>query len=256
MTLDLDELIAGWDCPAGEMRARLVVGRDGEELAQLRVDLGVMQMVLHGRPDGQRYRGLPGAWEYVRHELRVGGGEVGSTDWREVSRELQQLNYRRLALGALMEDRLRADDRAGAARFARGALEDIEACLERLRLLREHQQDASGSATLEPTLVFERTRLRVQLLVIESQYEEAVEQAEAGAGELDELLAGLGYDEELCDRDPQVGYLRDLARQLRVEYGVTQTLREQLEAAIEHEDFERAAELRDLISRRADGPRG
>ena len=49
MTLDLDELTAGWDCPAGELRARVVHGQDGDELLQLRIDLGLMQMQVSGR---------------------------------------------------------------------------------------------------------------------------------------------------------------------------------------------------------------
>ena len=73
MTLDLEDLIGGWDCPIGELRARATVGRDGQELLQLRVDLGVMQMFLEGRPDGERCHGLPTARAYILHETRLGG---------------------------------------------------------------------------------------------------------------------------------------------------------------------------------------
>ncbi len=250
MTLDLDELTQGWDCPAGELRARLVVGRDGQEVIQVRLDLGVMQMYLDSRPDGQRYHGLPSAREYIEHELRVGGDTLIPADWQELQRELQQTNYRRLAYCTLAEDALDAND-AGATRvFIRGALADIESCHACMQLLVQAGADHGGSNSLKPTLVFDKARLLSQLRVVEGQFEAAIEQAEAGALALEELLGELGYDEELREEDPGVGYLRDLSRQLRMEYGVTQTLRERLEDALDREDFEAAARLRDAIRQR------
>lgn len=251
MTLDLDELTAGWDCPCGELRARLVVGRDGAELLQLRVDLGVMQMFLEGRPDGTRYHGLPGVREYIAHELRVGPDRVTAEDWQELERELTQTNYRRVALATLAEEALQADASEEAARLLRGALRDAESALAGLELLAGHGADSEQLA-LRPTLVFDRARLRAQLRVIEGDFEAAIEEAERGADDLELLLAELGSDEEQRSQDPGVSYLRELGQQLRQQYGLSQTLREQLEAAIEQEDFEAAARLRDELRRRRD----
>jgi hypothetical protein len=249
MTLDLDELILGWDCPAGELRARLVVGRDGQELLQLRLDLGVMQMFPAGRPDGQRYRGLPDALAFVRHELRVGGTGLSAADWRELVRELQQINYRRLAFAALLEDALRANDTSAAARFIAGALADIDACAARLDVIAAEGADPGGAGTLRPTLIFERARLRAQRHLVDGRHEHAVEEAEHGAAELSALLRDLGYEEDMREDDPGVRYLRDLGGQLRLEYGIAQTLHERLEDALAREDFETAAEIRDALRR-------
>lgn len=249
MTLDLDELTEGWDCPSGELRARLAVGRDGTEVVQIRVDLGVMQMHFDGRPDGQRYHGLPSAREYVEHELRVGGQRLVAEDWRELQREMNQVNYRRLAYSALAEDALQANDSEATQRFILSALRDIETCLANLQLLDQHgpRDEFIG---LRPTLVFDQARLIAQLRVVEGQFEEAIEHAEAGAEALGQLLVELGYDEDMRNEDPGVCYLRDLGRQLRMEYGVAQTLRERLEEALENEDFEAAARIRDAMQRR------
>ena len=250
MTLDLDELTMGWDCPPGELRARMVVGRDGQEVVQIRIDLGVMQMLPEGRPDGQRYHGLPSAYDFIQHELRVGGGELSGMDWRELQRELLQINYRRLAFATLADDALEENDSPATRRCILGALMDIDGCLVRLGLLEARGQEAGGAATLEPTLVFDRARLRSQLRVVEGQFEEAIEHAEAGAMALENLLTELGYDQDMRDDDPGVHYLRDLGRQLRLEYGIAQTARERLEEALENEDFETAAEIRDAMKRR------
>lgn len=254
MTLDLDELTSGWECRPGELRARVIVGREGRELVQLRVDLGVMQMFPEGRPDGQRCHGLPSARDYIEHELRVGGGQIEAADWQELERELLQTNYRRLAFSALAEDALQASDQAAAGRYIRGALSDVETCLEGLRLASECGAGDGGDQTLRPTLVFDRARLLVQLHVVEGQFEEAIEQAEAGAVGLDGLLRELGYDQQQREEDPGVQYLRDLGHQLRREYGVTQTLSERLTDALERDDFETAAEIRDEMRRRRLSP--
>ena len=253
MTLDLDELVHGWDCPPGELQARVAVGRDGQELLQVRVDLGLMQMFPAGRPDGQRYHGLASTQEYVAHELRVGGQALAAADWQELHRELLQLNYRRLACAHLAEEAFHADDAAGARRWLAQALADIDACLAHVQLLARHDADAHGCSPLRPTLVFDRARLSAQLRIVEERFEEAIEEAETGAGALESLLTELGFAQELRDEDPGVRYLRDLGRKLRLEYGVAQTLRERLDEAIEKEDFEGASEIRDEMRRRATG---
>ena len=256
MTLDLDDLVQGWDCPDGELRARVVSGRDGDEFIQVRLDLGLMQMFLAGRPDGQRYHGFDTACQYVEHELRVGGHDLVPIDWQELQRELQQTNYRRLAYATLAEEMLERNDQPGSRRYIAGALQDIDTCLGSLRILNQNDVDTGSMSSLEPTLVFDRSRLLAQLRVVEGRFEEAIENAEAGAAKLEELLVELGYDEELRDEDPGVRYLRETGRQLRLEYGIAQTLRERLEDAIAREDFEAAALLRDELRRReqtADG---
>ena len=250
MTLDLDELIDGWPCPPGELRARVAVGRDGQELIQVRVDLGLMQMFTTGRPDGQRYRGLPSAQHYIERELRLGRQTLEARDWQELHRELLQLNYRRLAYCCLAEDALDSGDAPAARRFLRGALTDVDHCLAHIQLLTRYDPEACGCLSLRPTLVFDRARLLTQLHVVDGRYEEAIEEAESGAEALESLLTEIGFDQELRDQDPGVRHLRDLGRQLRMEYGITRTLRERLDEAVAREDFEEAAALRDEMRRR------
>lgn len=250
MTLDLDELVEGWDCPPGELRARAVVGRDGRELLQLRIDLGVMQMIAEGRPDGERYHGFPTARAYIEHELCVGGEQLSAVDWQELERELLQTNYRRMAYSAVAEEALQGSADEGARRYIRSALRDIEECLADLQMIKQHGPGPEEYPALEPTLVFDRARLAAQLQIVEGQFEDAIEQAEAGANALEELLKALGYEDEQRADDPGLRYLRGLGTQLRREYGISQTLHEQLAAAIENEDFETAAEIRDEMRRR------
>ena len=250
MSLDLTDLIEGWDCPPGEVRARTVEGRDGTPFVQLRVDLGVMQMFPEGRPDGERCHGLPSAREFIAHELRVGNDTILGDDLRELERELTQTNYRRLAFSTLAEDACRDNDPSAARDYISQAIRDIDACRESLDLLQQCVRESDDPTAMLPTLVFDRARLLSQLRIVEGNYERAIEDAEAGADDLDDLLSELGYDEEQREQDPGVNYLLELGRRLRRDYGITQTLREQLEQAIEDDDFERAAQLHGELAQR------
>ena len=102
MGLDMQEFLADWDCPEGEVGARLVVGRDGREVVQLRIELGILQMTLEGRPDGMRYHGMSDALEFIEHELKT-ESEVDEEAWNELEREFSQYNYRRVALSNLID---------------------------------------------------------------------------------------------------------------------------------------------------------
>jgi len=256
MTLDLRDVTADWQYRAGEICARMVIGRDGAELVQMRVDLGLMQMFPDGRPDGKRYRGLPTALEYLRHELRLGGTGIQPEDWRELERELYQLNYRRLAFSSLAEESLARNDASAARGHLRRGLRDIAMCLERVRLMEQHRAEslAMGGHALKPTLTFQQGRLRVQLHVVEQRYEEAIEEAQRAERALDSVLAEFGLDAEQREEDPGVLFLRDLSQRLRREYDIPLTLRERLELAVESDDFETAARLRDELRRREADP--
>jgi hypothetical protein len=247
MNLDLDELLGGWQCADDELSARHVRGEDGADLVQLRVDLGVLQMVLDGRPDGQRYRGLPTVYAYFQHEAQV-GRDPSVDDWQELRREFQQYNYRRLALSSLADTALQDDDAEGGCSCLRRALRDIDRCLAILARLQENGDEWDGSlAMMLPTLVFNRARLRARLRGAEKRFDEAIEEAEKGARELGTLLIETGFDDEQTEPNPAVDYLLQLSSRLRERHGIVQTLREQLQEAVEREDFETAARLRDEL---------
>ncbi|MEM8758083.1 MAG: UvrB/UvrC motif-containing protein [Planctomycetota bacterium] len=58
MDPDLTELLEGWPYEPGRINVRLIERADGERRLQVRLDLGVLQMELDGRPDGHRPHGF------------------------------------------------------------------------------------------------------------------------------------------------------------------------------------------------------
>lgn len=52
--LDITRILEGWEYDPDDVRVRIVAGQDGREKIQLRLDLGLLQMEMDGRPDGTR----------------------------------------------------------------------------------------------------------------------------------------------------------------------------------------------------------
>src|SRR2546423_6742700 len=59
MDLDISHLLAQWEYKPGQVVVRKIKGKNGKEKIQLRVDLGILQMNVEGRPDGKRPLGHP-----------------------------------------------------------------------------------------------------------------------------------------------------------------------------------------------------
>ena len=69
MSLDLNSLLQDWPHEAGAIKVRKIVGLDGHEKLQLRIDLGILQMELTGRPDGQRPHNCESLLVYHQDEM-------------------------------------------------------------------------------------------------------------------------------------------------------------------------------------------
>src|SRR6202162_1250990 len=66
MSLDLNSILKDWPHESGSIKVRKIAGLDGREKLQLRVDLGVLQMEMTGRPDGRRPHNCESLLEYYQ----------------------------------------------------------------------------------------------------------------------------------------------------------------------------------------------
>jgi hypothetical protein len=68
---DITQILAGWPYGSGTTSVRIVRGDDGREKIQIRIDLGLMQMEFHGRPDGDRPHGHESYLDYYRAQQQA-----------------------------------------------------------------------------------------------------------------------------------------------------------------------------------------
>ena len=54
MSLDLNDLLRDWPHEPGMIKVRKILGTDGKEKLQLRIDLGLIQMETRGEPHAEQ----------------------------------------------------------------------------------------------------------------------------------------------------------------------------------------------------------
>ncbi len=71
MSDDISPILDSWHFDPDQPVVRIIVGDDGRERVQMRVDLGVLQMEMSGRPDGERPFNCESLLEYHRREQKA-----------------------------------------------------------------------------------------------------------------------------------------------------------------------------------------
>src|SRR5688572_29363669 len=77
---DIAPVLKGWDYESGSINVRKVAGVDGREKLQMRLDLGLLQMEVQGRPDGARPHGRESFLEYFEEQLAEHKRGAGNDD--------------------------------------------------------------------------------------------------------------------------------------------------------------------------------
>jgi hypothetical protein len=247
MRRDIDEALRHWpyDPGPGEILVRQVRGRDGRSLLQLRVELGILQLEENGRPDGVRPHGYETYLDYLRS--RADGGGDGGSPWvmdpqhgNEADREFVQFYHRRIAWLALHRyDRalLDADHTLALMDFVarHGTSEPYIVAHERLRgIVLFHRAQAAAAQAIE------RRRPEAALDQLRLAREQLREHQRRWAQHFD--------DDELPDAS-LIEQLEAQEQEIRKDFGIGKTLRERLDEAVETEDYETAARLRDELRR-------
>lgn len=258
MRRDIDDAMANWphEPDPGEMIVREVRARDGRQVVQVRVELGIHQMEVDGRPDGSRPHGFASYLDYLRHKAAGRGLDPGgkSPPWTmsehqsiEADREFVQFHHRRAAWLAL-------------ERYDR-ALADADHTLALMDFVCRHAESAEFIASherLRGLVLFQRTRAAAALALKRDRPDEAIDIVREGTATLAAArFVAIETDSEVDEDDEDsspnavlIEQLRYLESEIRKNYNVAPTLQEQLDEAISSEDYEKAAQLRDQMKKR------
>ena len=97
---DIDFILQDWEYKPG-IQPRLVQTDTGRQVIQMRVELGVLQIEIVGRPDGARPHGFPTYFQYLQDQARI-AQKTGQTfvlseeQCQEADREFVQFYHRRM----------------------------------------------------------------------------------------------------------------------------------------------------------------
>ncbi|MEN6451085.1 MAG: UvrB/UvrC motif-containing protein [Thermoguttaceae bacterium] len=237
---DIDFILHGWPFKPGMIAARLIRASDGREVIQMRVEMGVLQMEVAGRPDGEHPGGTDNCLQWLGDLARVQGESfvLDPAQCMEIDREFLQFYHRRICCLALRQ-------------FAR-AMADADYLLALTDFLAAHSPDPQWTLSHEqyrPLVLFHRVQAAAMVALEADGAESAIESINQGLEQLRDVFVRFGAEEQF-DQDELVSQLAAMKESLRQEYKVGKTLAEQLADAVAAEEYERAARLRDEIARR------
>ena len=247
MSHDISSIVEGWPYDPDEVRARFIQTADGTRKVQLRLDLGVFQMELEGRPDGEHPRGFSSLREfYVEEEMRAPGRvlpyQLDFDACSELQQEAMQYYYRMMAFHAL-------GDLAGVVR-------DSDHNLDLIDIVSEYAVDdevAWQFMQLYPYMRMMNIRAQAELLMQKGGFDEAERLVTEAITDLEQFFAE-NYEPQNEDGTPvppppELVSLKELAGHIdrRRPRSEAETLQEELARAVELENYEKAAFLRDQL---------
>lgn len=237
----MDNILRGWEFKpsSGMVQARMVQARDGRQVLQMRVDLGLLQLEMQGRPDGARPHGQETYLAYLRELAQRGQGfTLDEEQAQEADREFLQFYHRRICWLQLRQ-------------YSR-AMADADHTLAFMDFVKAHSPNEEYTQAHEQYrgfVVFQRTQAAAAFQVEKEDPEAAVEEIRQGLESLRRFFADFELEEQM-EEDGMVQHLRKFEASLRKEYKIGATLQEQLEHAVAEEDYEKAARIRDQLRRR------
>jgi hypothetical protein len=247
MQKDISGILAGWDHVPDELSVRRIRGIDGRTKIQLRLDLGLLQMEMDGRPDGTRPFGMESLLEYYQallQQRRAQGAldeefRLDANDCLLIQQEAIQYYHRYLCLFHL-ED------------FKR-ATRDTARNLQVFDLVKRYAEEEEQKWALDqyrPYVIMVHTKAKSLVSISEDRHDRAVEQVEEGIALIEEFFEEYGSPDQI-ETSQEIALLKNWLAEIKRmgAPGVRQRLEEALHRAVEQEAYEKAAELRDRIRR-------
>src|SRR6266571_3177290 len=174
MSLDLNTILKDWPYESGTVKVRKITGLDGREKLQLRVDLGVLQMEITGRPDGRRPHNCESLLEYhqkraARIEQKGEAYQLTPEQCAELQQEGIQYYHRYLSLFQIND--------------FEGVMRDTQRNLDLFTFVAEHTDREEFSWSLQqfrPYVLMMNTRAKASILLGQGKFAEPI--AEFGGG--------------------------------------------------------------------------
>lgn len=251
MSLDISQILRDWPYEPGQVTARRIRGADGREKIQLRLDLGLLQMEVVGRPDGHRPHGFETMLDYYESQLQRHNEEGGATPFEldeqacELLRAESLMFYHRYLAEFILED------------FA--AVErDTMRNLRLMDFCGAYAADESDRMVLEqyrPYVLMMCARARARLDMADNRPKSALSALKAGMEKIVAFYRKYGQD-ELAKEGSEVAILRAMVKEVEGQIPVDplQRLRKDLAKAVREERYEEAAKIRDQLAKATGTP--
>jgi hypothetical protein len=244
-SMDISMALRGWEFQQGQVNVRLIRGDDGKPKVQLRLDLGLLQMELNGRPDGKRPHRSLTELDFQRrklekHKTKIGndtGFSLNPRDCQALREESAMFYHRYLSLFVLEQ--------------YQAVLRDTQHNLDVLNLCRQYGTTEYDRLCLEQYrayIIMMHTRAQSCEALRKGYVQTAIAYLRGGIKEVARLLPEENRRKHLR-QSHEAHILLDMIKQIRGQLppDPRTVLAQRLKAAVAEERFEEAAQLRDQL---------
>lgn len=255
MNRDISDILEDWPFDRTRPNIRLIQGSGGDPLLQVRLDLGLLQMHVDGRPDGQNPQGYRSLLEYYEAQADDAQSladegeeaeefELSPDDCKLLREEAAQYYHRYVALLVL-------NDFDGVIRDTARNLRLIDF----LQKFAREESDQRSMVHYRPFIITVRTRALAGQMIRSNESKAAVALIDDGLDALQDAFADAGEPEAFessAERRTLVGMREAINPKLMPSQAAE--LEARLARALEAENYELAAILRDEIKSLRDHP--
>src|SRR5438876_4833983 len=244
---DIGHILKGWEYEAGTINVRRITGNDGQPKLQMRLDLGLLQMEMDGRPDGIRPHGCESLLDYFEKRLKEhrkkNGTELGfhlsAAQCQSLREEALMYYHRYLSLFVLEEF-------FGVARDTARNLRVLDLCGK----YAVDEQDRLILEQYRPYIIMMHTRALAKIEYDNGNYKQGFDIIKGGLRDIKAFFIRFGQ-EEAYKQSNEVKILRRFGREIRRKLPIDpmKQLQSQLQRAVKEERYEEAARLRDEIEK-------
>ena len=244
LSKDITSILAGWEHDPDDLQVRIVAGDDGRDKIQMRIDLGLMQMELTGHPAGTRTEGRESLLDALeaRAEAAAAAHEEFALDSKACAgllREGVQYYHRYLAAFHLQRYDLVA--------------RDTERNLRLFAFVVRHatrQRDKLQFDQYRPYVTMMRARALAHQALARHDHVKALSAIDDGIEGIRGFLEEYGQSENEVEC-MELGFLLRWRKEVENErpVGPLERLELQLALAVELEEYEEAARVRDQLQR-------
>ena len=237
MSKDISQLLQDWEFDS-EKSVRVVKTDDGREVMQVRLPLGIEQYELDGRPDGMRPFGKSTMLEEFQERVRLSSDSfrLGHDDFLLLSNEGILFYYRYLRLFQIGDYK----------RTARDTDHNMQLC-DLVEKYCEDNDDKKMLLQYKP-YILRMNAISKAMMFLHQHLKAAAREILESAIESIRSLPEVDTPSFQFERIRSLDYLESALKQVHEKKAdPLEALKEELAKAVDEEDYERAAVLRDRI---------
>lgn len=244
-TMDITTALQGWTFQPGQVNVRLIRGNDGRPKIQLRLDLGLLQMEIDGRPDGKKPHRA--ATELAFHQRRLAsyakrkgttdGFVLSGRDCQALREESAMFYHRYLSLFVL-------EQYEAVVRDTQHNLDVLEICNK----FGQTEYDRMCLEQYRPYILMMNIRAKACEVLRQGYVQTSIAYLRGGIRLLARMFP-VEHRRKMLRKSNEAHLLLDMIKQIRAQLPADPRaeIRQKLKAALKAERYEEAAAYRDQL---------